>query len=500
MPILLSGIWIMLKTGVLSMFEWGLSFGLYFINSIAGSIYADKFLKAKTSRKTALIAWAFLYFVFKSLIGKLVGGIYPFGNILKVAVDMVIVLFLQMVLYQKNLSKQFFVAVSFIGGKEIIIYIIIVLSIGLNYVRWKISYIFLEKEVINSIDKAKSWTAVSNGILGTMIILLYALMIIVYFTVLATKFVKKDYYLQKHENAFLILPSIAALCIAITLRMMILPAENEVTSMMFDRVPATLFWVPLICILLLGVNVSSVILFQKMVQLNEEERKHSILENQMVQMQREIKEIQDIYADMRGLKHDMKSHLESIAAVVGRTDGKERQELDSYIGKMEETVGRLDFYYQTGNPIIDVILHQKKQEAEKQNINFISDFIYPDKNQIDVYDIGIVLNNALENAVEAARKTAGNKKIIVRSYQKGSLFFIEVENDFEDILIIDTETGLPVSSKEDRRLHGFGMENIQRCARKYKGDIDITVKETEKGKNFILTVMMYEKTFTPKMP
>lgn len=321
-----------------------------------------------------------------------------------------------------------------------------------------------------------------------------------YLSVIAVKFVKKNYRLQEHENAFLLFPSIASLCISITLQMMILSTEKGVTETIFDRVPATLFWVPLICILLLGVNVSSVILFQKLVQLNEEERKRSVLENQIAQMQREITEIQDIYTDMRGLRHDMRSHLESIAAVIGRMGGKERKELDSYIGQMEETVCRLDFAYRTGNAITDVILHQKKQEAEKKDIIFTADFTYPDKKQIDVYDIGIVLNNALENAIEATAKTEGKKKISVRSYQKGSLFFIEVENDFSGNLIMDKETGLPVSSKEDRQLHGLGMENIRRCARKYKGDLDITVKKMMGREKFILTVMMYEKTFTPKMP
>lgn len=481
------------------MFDWGLSFGLCFINSIMGSIYADKFLKAKTSRKTALFMWTVLYFIFESLAENWIDGTSPFGNIVKVAADMAIVLLLQRILYQKDLSKQFFVAVSFIGGKKIIVYIITVLSIGLFYVEQKIADIFLARGWIDSFDKAGKWSAASNGIIGTITILLYALLLTAYFTVLTARFVKKDYRLQKHENMFLMLPSIASLCIAITLQMMILSVEKGVAiSTIFDRVPATLFWVPFICILLLGVNVSSVILFQKLVQLNEEERKRSILESQMAQMQREITEIQDIYADMRGLKHDMRSHLESIAAVINRTGGKEGEELGGYIGQMEKTVGRLDFTYQTGNPITDVILHQKKQEAEKQNITFCADFTYPDKKQIDVYDIGIVLNNALENAVEAAGKTEGEKEISVRSYQKGSLFFIEVENDFADCLTMDKATGLPVSTKADRRLHGLGMENIKRCARKYKGDIDITIKETKGRKKFILTVMMYEMTFTPQ--
>ncbi len=212
---------------------------------------------------------------------------------------------------------------------------------------------------------------------------------------------------------------------------------------------------------------------------------------------REIEEIQDIYADMRGLRHDMKSHLESIAAVIRRISGKDKEELDNYIEKMETTVSRLDFAYRTGNPITDVIIHQKKQEAEKQNITFEADFTYPDKQQIDVYDIGIVLNNALENAIEASSKADGKKSISLHSYMKGNLFFIEVENDFSNDIIFDSKTGLPVSSKADKQLHGLGMENIQRCAKKYMVGIDIAIHDTGSRKKFNLTIMMYEKYFTP---
>lgn len=53
---------------------------------------------------------------------------------------------------------------------------------------------------------------------------------------------------------------------------------------------------------------------------------------------------------------------------------------------------------------------------------------------IDIYDIAVILNNALENAIEVCRKTKGNKQIKLHSYVKGSLFFIEVEKIFQRIL------------------------------------------------------------------
>lgn len=477
------------------MYEAGLSISLYLVNSIAGSIYMQKFLRGKYQKKVVLFAWTSLYYMLQSLVLDKIDRSYPLNDLAGVLGDIVFVLLLLMLLYNKDFLKQLFVAVSFVAGKEIIKYIIVVMNYGEHWAISKFSIVLLKK--ITTMKEVEMWSAVFGVANGLVNILLYALLLIVYLSIISRKFVRRDYHFKIHEYAFLILPSVSTLCISITLKILIFTVENGMTVIMFDKVPATMFWVPLICFLLLGVNISSVMLFQKLVQLGEEERKRAILESQMVQMQREIEEIQDIYADMRGLRHDLKSHLESIAAVIRRISGKDKEELDNYIEKMETTVSRLDFAYRTGNPITDIIIHQKKQEAEKHDISFEADFTYPDKQQIDVYDIAIVLNNALENAIEAGRKVKGKKNISLRSYMKGNLFFIEVENDFMSEIIFDSETGLPVSSKAEKQLHGLGMENIQRCAKKYMGGIDITIQGTGDRKKFNLTIMMYEKNFTP---
>ena len=477
------------------MYEAGLSISLYLVNSIAGSIYMQKFLREKYQKKVVLFAWTSLYYMLQSLVLDKIDRSYPLNDLAGVLGDIVFVLLLLMLLYHKDFLKQLFVAVSFVAGKEIIKYIIVVMNYGEYWAISKFSITLLKK--ITTMKEVEIWSAVFGVANGIVTILLYALLLIVYLSIISRKFVRRDYHFKIHEYAFLILPSVSTLCISITLKILIFTVENGMTVIMFDKVPATMFWVPLICFLLLGVNISSVMLFQKLVQLGEEERKRAILENQMVQMQREIEEIQDIYADMRGLRHDLKSHLESIAAVIRRISGKDKEELDNYIEKMETTVSRLDFAYRTGNPITDIIIHQKKQEAEKHDISFEADFTYPDKQQIDVYDIGIVLNNALENAIEASRNAPGKKYINLRSYMKGNLFFIEVENEFISEIIFDSETGLPVSSKTEKQLHGLGMENIQRCAKKYMGGIDITIQGTGDRKKFNLTIMMYEKNFTP---
>ena len=296
----------------------------------------------------------------------------------------------------------------------------------------------------------------------------------------------------------MILPSIAAICISITLKMMIITVENGSTILIYYTVPETQFWIPVICVLLLGAVIANIILFQNVVQYHEENRKRTMLENQIQQMQKEVQEIQDIYADMRGLRHDLRGHINNITQYVKKQNNADAEELKNYIRNMEETVSRLDFGYQTGNPITDIIIHQKKQEADRAGVKFSVDFSYPKELQIDVYDIGVILNNALENAIEAATLLNRDKYVSLHSYVKGNLFFVEVENSFAREIVMNKESGLPESSKANKKFHGMGLTNIQRCARKYRGDIDIVIDTSKQEQQiFNLTIMLNGKPVGP---
>lgn len=475
------------------MYDRLLPVSIYLVDSILSGIYSQGFLKEKYGKKAVLAVWGAAFFLIQIAVYEILDNRFPINEVVGIIVNVCVLLFMQFFLFEKDMQKQVFVAFSFVAGKESIKYIVSVFSIAFTGLWNKTFDILLAKSVSNTLDKLYHWTHISVIVIAVICVLFYAFLLSIYLFLISRKFVNKDYLLQVQENIFLVLPCVAALCISVTIKMMITSVENGMTVIIYDTVPATRFWIPVICVLLLSAIVASVILFQKLVQYNEETGKRAILENQVRQMQKEIVEIQDIYTDMRGLRHDMRSHIANISLLVKNVAGSVNEELESYIGKMEKTVSKLDFTYQTGNPITDIIIHQKGQEAEKKQIQFKADFAYPPNLLIDIYDIAVILNNALENAIEACRKTEGNKQIKLHSYVKGSLFFIEVENDFSEDIIIEKESGLPVSSKESGKLHGIGISNIQRCAKKYKGDIDIEISDTDGRKKFSLTVMMNGK-------
>ena len=470
-----------------------LSVLIHIINSIFSGVYTSKFLKCRKNEKVTIILWTFIYFVVQMIIFEVIQRRYPFNDVVSAMINVLLHLGMQCVFFHKGVSGQLFVCFSFVAGKEIVKYIASVLNVVLGSIagKWLDALIMKGTIVVN--NQVELVTNVMLYVMYFVSAILYALIWGIYLFLLHKKYVRKEYQLQIRENVFLLLPSIAAVCISITLKMMVITVENGTKTLIYDTVPATLFWIPVICVLLLGTVIANVMLFQNVVQYHEETRKRTLLENQIQHMQKEVQEIQDIYSDMRGLRHDLRGHINNIMQYVKKQVNAENKELNTYIRNMEETVSRLEFGYQSGNPITDIIIHQKKQDADRVGVNFSVDFTYPKELQIDVYDIGVILNNALENAIEASALLESDKYVVLHSYVKGNLFFIEVENNFEREIVMNKD-GLPESSKSDKKFHGMGIINIQRCARKYKGDIDIVIGISKQEQQiFNLTVMLNGK-------
>jgi len=100
----------------------------------------------------------------------------------------------------------------------------------------------------------------------------------------------------------------------------------------------------------------------------------------------------------------LRGHIESLTAYVYNHLQGEQAEIGDYLAQMTKTTQRLDFVDKTANPITDIILHQFRQQAKRQGIVFTADFHYPAHAPFDLYDISIILNNGLKNALEACEK------------------------------------------------------------------------------------------------
>ncbi|MEY8391530.1 GHKL domain-containing protein [Lachnospiraceae bacterium 45-W7] len=290
----------------------------------------------------------------------------------------------------------------------------------------------------------------------------------------------KQENLEWRELLLMIIPSANGMVVYGIFRFYADAYEKEMGISFFQpHIPLDLLWIFCYAVIL-AVIVSTMTLYQYIRKKREEENRGVMLESQIRDMQAHITEVERLYNGIRGVRHDIKNHIEIIDSLIAQ--GK-ADEVKEYSKTLAETVETFDFAIKTGNPVTDVILHEKMETALENGIQFDVDFHYPTDMGVNAFDVSVILSNALSNAIEAARAGGFVK---VSSFRNKNAYLITVENSFDGRLEIDEESGLPKTKKSDKKTHGFGLQNIKSVAAKYYGDVLIEQKENKVS----LTVML----------
>lgn len=233
-------------------------------------------------------------------------------------------------------------------------------------------------------------------------------------------------------------------------------------------------------------------IYQKLIASMQDKQRAALLASQVDQMQAHIREIEQLYTGVRSMRHDMQNYLFDIKSLLAAqgVSVEGEGELAGYFSGIGTALDALNFYFHTGNPVTDVVLNGKYQQAKSLGIQFDSEFFFPSDYGIDVFDLSIILNNALNNALEACEVLSGSdpeaeRFISVTSYCKNNMFLIEVKNSFDGTVCVTEDGGLK-SRKQDTHRHGLGFQNIVRCVDKYLGSADYTCCD----RTFTLIVML----------
>lgn len=294
--------------------------------------------------------------------------------------------------------------------------------------------------------------------------------------------------LHIRELSYLLLTPVTGIFfVNIIFQILIVVTEDLVLSL-YEQYPVLVGAVPVTAALFYTGILVTVMSYRQMVGLQEERKKYFVEEQQVHAIQERMEEVDQFYNGIRQMKHEMKNHLTNIQGLLKNGD---YEEMEQYIAKIDEGMEVFALSIKTGNAVTDVIINDKCRSAKRQETRFQSQFCYPVSGGYNAFDIGIIINNLLQNALEACDKMqAGERYIFISGRQKKKFFFIKVINSFEGEIVFDKSTHLPKSTKgEGAALHGIGLSNVRREVLKYMGDIDIKVKKNE----FNVTVMLQEK-------
>lgn len=162
--------------------------------------------------------------------------------------------------------------------------------------------------------------------------------------------------------------------------------------------------------------------------------------------------------------HDVNKHIKAIEQLYA-TGNKENA--NEYTDRIVKTLKPLIPIRYTGNPILDILLTDKKRLATEKNIKFEIKTNNVDINFIEAIELTTIFGNLLDNAIEACENIEEEKKIILNMEQYHEMVTIRIENTCG---IIKWRNGFPISEKGENR--GIGLNNVRRCIEKYDGNIN----------------------------
>ena len=188
-------------------------------------------------------------------------------------------------------------------------------------------------------------------------------------------------------------------------------------------------------------------------------------------IEKQVREIQNMYRQVRGWRHDYRNHINNMK--IQLSEGN-YDKLSDYLNELADDLDTVDTVIKTGNVMADAILNSKLNVAEKMNIKLNVKANVPDKLPMSDVELCSMLGNILDNAVEACG-TLPEEERFMRVYigkLKGQLY-LSVQNSAGKVC---KSKNTYLSTKEGE--HGYGLFRIDRVAKKYGGYVN---RQNEEG-------------------
>jgi len=185
-------------------------------------------------------------------------------------------------------------------------------------------------------------------------------------------------------------------------------------------------------------------------------------------MSKHVTEVENIYRQMRGWRHDYHNHIQVMKAHAALN---QIDEINKYLGKLDDDLTSVDTVVKTGNVMVDAILNSKISLAASKKIPVNAKASVPQNLSVSEIDLCVIIGNLLDNAMEACLRQSGETERFIRVYigKHKEMLYISVSNSVGGEV---KKSGKNYISTKDSDSHGFGLMRIDRIAAKYGGYVN----------------------------
>ncbi len=215
---------------------------------------------------------------------------------------------------------------------------------------------------------------------------------------------------------------------------------------------------------------------------------------QLQQVELELKSHQELAATHEKFKKFQMNVNENLQVLWSLAKMHKIPQFETYLRQFVQINQQFAHLCHTGNDVFDMVLASKEALANLHCIHLRAKVSLPPEDQFNAIDLGSILINLLDNAIEALQKlipAEGTEKIIELSLvSRGDFYEIQVKNPC---------TGLEKRSQEDlaslssTQNLGLGLKIVKELVDRYHGTLQITQAD------FFFTVLIQlplkQKTF-----
>ena len=225
---------------------------------------------------------------------------------------------------------------------------------------------------------------------------------------------------------------------------------------------------------LLFVNIM-IVFYVEALRKNEKEKYLAELTEQHYHLQIEYyQQLLEKQQETKALWHDIKKYTAAMQAVAAQNDSEQLRQIAQAAA---DTYERVKDISAVGNPVVDALLNQYLRSAKENQIQVLLDITIPEVLAISTLLLSVVIGNTFDNAIEACRLIAPEKRMIHLQLRKQNrILFYSIENPY-----IDAVTQLRVGKH-----HGYGLKNVERAVNQNNGNFQL---EKVDG-NFIVQIRL----------
>ena len=214
---------------------------------------------------------------------------------------------------------------------------------------------------------------------------------------------------------------------------------------------------------------------------NNGHRKNEELKEQYLELQTEhYQYLEERNLTTKKFRHDMRAHMYILKQYIYE---KKWDELNHYIDTICGEIEYMPGYLSLKNETVDAILNYYDSQFVKRNAILKVIGSLPQECRIHAYDLCTIFFNILSNALESIG-TLEERHAVLSVHFDDDIIYIREENIYTGKLEKNGEK--LVTTKADKELHGFGVQNIKDSVAKYKGMVSIM----HTGQHFVMDILM----------